>query len=249
MVKKHLRPHWRGLPTSRSSRRPKQAASQEGLERPAAEAGSAAGRLPHGRDLTLCTIFFIAFFDDLGFLSSITAESARKSCIACILCHPAPSAVAPIPSRACRSGRRRPILKRPATHSPIARTVAGSLRRAASVGTSVAARTRTKPASETARALAESQPVEQRHAHGVRGDGVGDDHGRHARQRCRDGMDEGLARGRGQQRARPRAAGDEQGHVAGARFRRHDHADRRPDGAQEDGAAHHEDGSSQIEAG
>ena len=158
MVKKHLRPHWRGLPTSRSSRRPKQAASQEGLERPAAEAGSAAGRLPHGRDLTLCTIFFIAFFDDLGFLSSITAESARKSCIACILCHPAPSAVAPIPSRACRSGRRRPILKRPATHSPIARTVAGSLRRAASVGTSVAARTRTKPASETAKPSPKASP-------------------------------------------------------------------------------------------
>ena len=118
MVKKHLRPHWRGLPTSRSSRRPKQAARQEGLERPAANAGSAAGRLPHGRDLTLCTIFFIAFFDDLGFLSSITAESACKSCIACILCHPAPSAVAPIPSRACRSGRRRPILKRPRLTPP-----------------------------------------------------------------------------------------------------------------------------------
>ena len=110
MVKKHLRPHWRGLPTSRSSRRPKQAASQEGLERPAAEAGSAAGRLPHGRDLTLCTIFFIAFFRRPGaFFHRSQRKAPCKSCIACILCHPAPSAVAPIPSRACRSGRRRPI--------------------------------------------------------------------------------------------------------------------------------------------
>ena len=231
MVKKHLRPHWRGLPTSRSSRRPKQAASQEGLERPAAEAGSAAGRLPHGRDLTLCTIFFIAFFDDLGFLSSITAESARKSCIACILCHPAPSAVAPIPSRACRSGRRRPILKRPATHSPIARTVAGSLRRAASVGTSVAARTRTKPASETAKPSPKASPSNS---------GMPTAHAVTALETATAAMPASVAVTAWMKASHAAAA---------ARFRRHDHADRRPDGAQEDGAAHHEDGSSPIEAG
>ena len=76
MVKKHLRPHWRGLPTSRSSRRLKQAARQEGLEigpddeahhvgHDQADKAQKAGYA----DLTLCTIFFIAFFDDLGFLS------------------------------------------------------------------------------------------------------------------------------------------------------------------------------------